>query len=460
MSLTDAFSTSPALAKEMSDQALITGVFAFEAALAQAQALEGVIPSAAAQAITQAVSQIQVTPEDVAAEAARAGALTMPLVKLLIGAVRGRDAPAAVYVHFGATSQDAMDTALVLQLDKAIALIDANIARVANAAARLAQTHRNTIMLGRTLLQPATPISFGQKAAQWLLAACEDRTRLRDAARDALRIQFGGASGNLGSLGEKGEAVSTRLASLLPLRFGAPANGAVAPWHTRRGNLLNLSAAFTIATIGASKMARDISLMAQWEVGELAEPSEEGRGVSSAMPHKQNPVRCMTTISAGLRAPGLLATLMSGAIQEHERALGGWQAEWSTLPELVKIAGGAIVNMADTLEGLVVDPARMRANFDQLRGLPLAEIAALALAPAMGRDAAHALVAQASRGVLVNQTTLADELARDPVAGAHFTTADLSVALDPQQALGASSTFIDAALAAWRNQTATFKMEK
>jgi 3-carboxy-cis,cis-muconate cycloisomerase len=460
MSLTDAFSTSPALANEMSEHALIAGVFAFEAALARAQALEGVIPGAAAETIIHATSHLTVSPDDVASDAARAGALTIPLVKLLIAEVRARDASAAGFVHFGATSQDAMDTALVLQLDRAVALIDADLARLANAAAALAQTHLDTLMLGRTLLQPATPITFGQKAAQWLLGACEDRARVRDAARDGLRIQFGGASGNLGSLGANGAAVSARLAILLPLRFGATSDGPVIPWHTRRGNLLNLSSALTIATVGAGKIARDIALMAQWEVGELAEPSEEGRGVSSAMPHKQNPVRCMTTISAGLRAPGLLSTLMCGAIQEHERALGGWQAEWPTLPELVKLAGGAIAQTADTLEGLVVDEARMRANFDQLRGLPLAEIAALALAPALGRDAAHTVVAQASRRVVSNQTTLADEIARDPVANARLTSADLAAALDPRNALGASSTFIDAALAAWRNQTATFNQEK
>lgn len=460
MSLTDAFSTSPALAHAMSEQSLIAGVFAFEAALARAQALEGVIPSTAAETIVNTASHLNVSPDDVAADAARAGALTIPLVKLLIAEVRSRDVSAAGYVHFGSTSQDAMDTALVLQLDKAVALIDADIARLASAAAALAQKHRNTLMLGRTLLQPATPIAFGQKAAQWLIAACEDRERIRDAARDALRIQFGGASGNLGSLGANGAAVSARLATLLPLRHGASSDGPVIPWHTRRGNLLNLSSALTIATLGAAKIARDVALMAQWEVGELAEPPEEGRGVSSAMPHKQNPVRCMTTISAGLRAPGLLSTLMCGAIQEHERALGGWQAEWPTLPELVKLAGGAIANMADTLEGLVVDEARMRANFDQLRGLPLAEIAALALAPFLGRDAAHTVVAQALRRVVASQTTLADEIARDPVANTRLIPADLAAALDPRNALGVSSMFIDAALAAWRNQTATFNQEK
>ena len=458
--MNNAFATRPALADAMGERALVSGVFAFEAALAQAQALEGVIPQEAAAVIANAAAGISVAPEAVAADAARAGALTIPLVKLLIADVRRRDASAAGFVHFGATSQDAMDTALVLQLDRAMELIDADLARLADAAARLADRHRATIMQGRTLLQPATPIAFGQKAAQWLLAACEDRTRVRDAARAALNIQFGGASGNLGSLGDKGPAVARRLASLLPLRFGARDTDApLAPWHTRRGNLLNLAAALAIATASAAKIARDVAHMAQWEVGELAEPPEAGRGVSSAMPHKQNPVRCMATLAAGARAPGLLATLIAGAVQEHERALGGWQAEWPTLPELVKLAGGAAAYMADTLDGLVVNEARMRANFDSLRGLPMAEIAALALAPSLGRDAAHALVTDACKRVVANDTALAAEIGADAVARARLCDGDIAKALDPAGALGATATFIDSALAMWRAQNAAFKTE-
>lgn len=460
ISLNEAFVAGPALARAMSEQALVAGVFAFEAALARAQAQEGVIPQTAADAIAQAASQMRTSPGDVAADAARAGALTIPLVKLLIAEVRRRDASAAGFVHFGATSQDAMDTALVLQLDEAVGLIDADLARLADACASLADRRRETIMLGRTLLQAATPIAFGQKAAQWLLAACEDRARLRDAARSALRVQFGGASGNLGSLGDMGAGVSQRLSSLLPLRFGAPCTaGPVAPWHTRRGALLNLCSTLAIATGSVAKLARDVSLMAQWEVGEASEPAEAGRGVSSAMPHKRNPVRCMAAIAAGVRAPGLLATLLSGAVQEHERALGGWQAEWPALPELVKLSGGAIAAMADAIEGLHVDAARMRANFDSLRGLPLAEMAALALAPAIGRDEAHALVAQASSRVVQGAGDLAGEIARDPVALAHLGEAGIAAALDTRRALGATSTFIDGALSLWRAQHASFEQE-
>ena len=457
LSLNEAFATTPALAEAMSERALIAGVFAFEAALARAQALEGVIPAEAADVIERCARDAQIDPSLVAQDAARAGALTIPLVKLLIAQVRQQDPAAAGFVHFGATSQDALDTALVLQLDAACALLDADLARQCAASARLADAHRATIMTGRTLLQPATPIAFGQKAAQWLLAACEDRARIRVAAAGALRIQFGGASGNLGSLGERGAAVSARLAGLLPLRFAAASDGSVnVPWHTRRGSLMNLCAALAIATGSSAKIARDVSLMAQWEVGEAAEPPEPGRGVSSAMPHKRNPVRCMAAIAAGVRAPHLLATLMSGMIQEHERAFGGWQAEWAALPELVKAAGGALAGMADTLEGLAIDPARMRANLDALRGAPMAEIAVLALAPAIGRDEAHALVDRACRRVIDNGGNLAGEIAREPIALAHMIPAQIDAALDPVRALGATGAFIDAALDAWRTQTYAF----
>ncbi|MFN3888946.1 MAG: lyase family protein [Beijerinckiaceae bacterium] len=461
LSLNDSFATTAALAEAMSEEALIAGVFRFEAALARAEALEGVVPESAAEVIATAASQMRVPPQDVSADAAHAGALTIPLVKRLIAEVHGRDPAAAGFVHFGATSQDAMDTALVLQLDRAVALIDADLARLAEAAAALAARHRDTIMPGRTLLQPATPIAFGQKAAQWLIAACEDRARIRQAAQAALRIQFGGASGNLGSLGGKGASVSAHLAALLPLSFGAPAGDDVSmPWHARRGNLLSLCAAFAIAAGSAGKIARDISLMAQWEVGEVAEPPEAGRGVSSAMPHKQNPVRCVSAIAAAVRVPPLLATLLTAAVQEHERAIGGWQAEWATIPELVRLTGGAIAGMADALDGLVVNSSRMRANLDSMRGLPLAEMAALALSSALGREAAHALVADAAQRAVARHTNLADEIARDPVARAHLSETEIARTVDPHAALGATGAFIDCALGLWRSQNAVFTTEK
>lgn len=455
LSLHDAFAATPALAQAMGEEALVAGVFAFEAALARAQGELGVIPAAAAAIIADSADGMAVDPAAVALEAARAGALTIPLVKLLIREVRERDPEAAGFVHFGATSQDAMDTALVLQLDWACALIDADLARLADAAVRLAERHRATLMSGRTLLQPATPVSFGAKAAQWLMAACEDRARLRAAARGGLRLQFGGAAGNLGSLGDRGPAVAARLAALLPLRF-APAEATPVPWHTRRGGLMSLCAALAVAAGGAAKIARDVSLMAQWEVGELAEPPEAGRGVSSAMPHKRNPVRCLAALAAGGRTPHLLASLLSGMVQEHERALGGWQAEWAALPDLVKATGAAVANMADALDGLIVDADRMRANLESLRGLPLSEIAALALSPSLGRDEAHTTLTRAARAAIETGDSLAQALAREPAALHHLGEEGIARALDPARALGASDAIIDAALAVWRAQTSAF----
>lgn len=454
-SLHDAFASTPSLCEAMDERALIGGVFAFEAALARAQGELGVIPAEAAEAIAAAADDMAPDPSMVAADAARAGALTIPLVKLLIACVRDRDPAAAGFVHFGATSQDAMDTALVLQLDWACALIDADLARLASACARLAEDHRATLMSGRTLMQAATPVAFGAKAAQWLLAACEDRARLRAAARDGLRIQFGGAAGNLGSLGDAGPAIAARLAALLPLRF-APADSPPVPWHTRRGGLLNICAALAIAAGSAAKIARDVALMAQWEVGEVAEPPEPGRGVSSAMPHKRNPVRCLTTLAAGVRIPHLMGTLLSGMMQEHERALGGWQAEWAALPDLVKASGAAIANMADATGGLIVDPVRMRANLASLRGLPLTEIAALALSPAIGRDEAHAVLARAAQQAVETGESLADALTREPAAMEHLGAEGITRAVDPANALGATDAIINHALAVWRAQQEAF----
>jgi 3-carboxy-cis,cis-muconate cycloisomerase len=310
-------------------------------------------------------------------------------------------------------------------------------------------------MLGRTLMQPATPITFGLKAAQWLLAASEARQRLRARATEALVAQLGGAAGTLGSLGAHGAATArhlfTRLAALnayAPAR-AAQMSGTPLPWHTRRGALLALASEMAIATGMCGKIARDVALMMQFEIGETFEPAEAGRGGSSAMPHKRNPVRCMLTVSAALRTPGLMATLLSGMMQEHERALGGWQSEWGALPELVKLCAGALANMAETLEGLNVDAKKMRANFDALHGLPMTEMLSLALAPHLGRAEAFALVEKAARDVSASGKSLADVVKADPAAKA-LSASEIDRILDPLNQLGATQEFIDSALAAWK----------
>lgn len=454
-SWTDTFSTTPSLADAMSDESLLAHMAAFEGALAHAQCDAGLVPQEAAVAIAETAAGLTYDTQALFADAVKSATLAVPFVKILTAAVRTRLPSAAQFVHFGATSQDVIDSALVLQLGDALVLIDAEMTRLAKAAARLAETHRATPMLGRTLLQPATPVTFGLKAAQWLAAISESRTRLRRAAGEALVSQFGGAAGTLGSLGSHGAPTAaflrTRLAAMnayAPARAVETA-GTPLPWHTRRGALLSLAGEFAIATGAAGKIARDVAAMMQYEVAETFEPAEAGRGGSSAMPHKRNPVRCALTVSAAIRTPGLMSTLLSGMVQEHERALGGWQAEWAALPELVKCCGGALANMADTLDGLVVDGARMRANFDSLKGLPMTEMLSLALAPGLGRAEAFALVEGAAREVGASGRSLAEIVKANPAATAHLSAQDIDRVLDPLNALGATQAFIDSALAAW-----------
>jgi 3-carboxy-cis,cis-muconate cycloisomerase len=273
--------------------------------------------------------------------------------------------------------------------------------------------------------------------------------RLRRSAAEALVVQFGGAAGTLGSLGARAEDVARLLNDSLALARAPKSGQPALPWHTRRGNLVALAAELGILTGVCAKIARDVSLMMQFELSEALEPAEAGRGGSSAMPHKRNPVRCMLTLSAGLRAPQLVAVLMSAIVQEHERALGGWQAEWAALPELVKVCGGALANMADALEGLVVDEGRLRADLDALRGLPMTEMVSLALAQKIGRDEAHKIVEDAARKTAAASGSLADALAADERVTQHLSREEIDRVLDPMNAQGATQKFIDLALERW-----------
>jgi 3-carboxy-cis,cis-muconate cycloisomerase len=456
LSLNDTYSTTPEMAAVMSDGALLRHMAAFERALAAAQADAGLIPRPVAETIGRAADALDFDERAMFAEALKGGTVAIPLVKALTSAVREISPEAAASVHFGATSQDAIDSGLVLQLGEALVIIDREMTRLAEAAAALARAHAKTVMLGRTMMQPATPITFGLKAAQWLLAIAESRARLRAHAGAALKAQFGGAAGSLGSLCDHGAATARHLATRLaamnayePARAHAP--GTPLPWHTRRGALLALASELAIATGAAGKIARDVALMMQFELGETFEPAEAGRGGSSAMPHKRNPVRCMLTVAAALRTPGLMGTLLSGMVQEHERALGGWQSEWGALPELVRLCAGALDNMATTLADLNVDADRMRANFDALNGLPMTEMLALALAPHLGRAEAFALVEKAARQVGSSDRSLAEVVKADPQANGVMSGAEIDRILDPANALGASQAFIESALEIWNS---------
>lgn len=410
-----------------------------EGELAEAEASLGIIPQPAAAPIRQACRADLYDAAALEDDARSAGNLAIPLVRELTRKVAATDRDAARYVHWGTTSQDVIDTALVLQLRYSVPAIVGDLARAAEAAADHARRHAKTPMAGRTWLQQATPVTFGLKAAGYVDALDRVTSGLRAALNAAMTLQLGGAAGTLAALGDNGVAVARHVASALRLELPA------VPWHTHRDRLASLCCALGVATGTAGKIARDIALLAQTEVGEAHEGSPDGG--SSTMPQKQNPVSAAAVLAAAARAPGLVATVLSAMPQEHERALGGWQAEWDTIPELVIVSAEAASGIADALEHLVVDPARMRANLDASGGLLLAEAVAMRLAPHVGRQQAHSLVARAARRASEDRRTFADVLSADPEISAVLDRQAIDEALMPDRYLGSASAFIEDVLA-------------
>ena len=332
--------TTVAMLAVYDDGAAIRHGLAFEAALARAQA-----DPPLADEIAQACASIEIDPAELAEEAAHAGTLAIPLVARLRAALSEQAAQA---VHRGATSQDLADTIMVLQAKDATALVDANVMRLTEALAVIADRHAETPAVGRTLLQDALPITFGLRAAQWLAGVHDAGRDFRSASDRALLLQFGGAVGT--------RAASPAIAAALGLRIPP------APWHARRGAIAGLGASLGILIGVIAKVARDIALLAQQGIAEAHEPFAPGRGGSSAMAHKRNPTGCQIALSAALRAPGLVAGMLAGLPQELERGLGGWQAEAPVLADLFMLADGAAEAMANVAEDLDVDAAAMARN--------------------------------------------------------------------------------------------------
>ena len=408
-----------------------------EVALAEAEATAGVVPDGCVAAIRSAARADLYDHRVIAAEAADAGNVVIPLVRHLTERVAAEDAEAARYVHWGATSQDILDTGLVLQLRAAVPTILDHLARAVRAAAGHARRYADVTMPGRTWLQQATPITFGLKAAGWAAALDRTRRRVATALDDALVLQLGGASGTLAALGPRGLAVADALAGRLGLR--APD----APWHAHRDRLAQLACVFGVATGTAGKIVRDVSLLTQTEIGEVAEGGGEGRGGSSTMPQKHNPVSASVALAAAMRAPGLVATMLGAMVQEHERGLGGWQAEWDTLPDLVIVSAGGARGVADALDSLSVDTERMRANLEASGGALLAESVAMALAGSLGKGEAHACIEAACRRAAAEDRSLADVLGDDPVVTQYLDRDEIARRLSPDHYLGASHALID-----------------
>jgi 3-carboxy-cis,cis-muconate cycloisomerase len=361
MSIFEGFLSTSETLSAFSDRNFVDAMLRFEAALTRAQAALGLVPESAAHSI---VGSCKVELFDVAKivrDSGRAGSVAIPLIKALKEAVGLFNPEAVPFVHFGSTSQDVIDTAMALVTREGIALIEADVDRAIEALLQHATQHAGTPILARTLMQPASVTSFGLKCAGWAAPLVRSRERLRTAARHALNVQLGGAVGTLSQMKGQGPAVVQRVADELGL------GNAGATWHTQRDEWVALGCELGLLVGSLGKIARDISLMGQYEVGEVAEPTEPGRGGSSAMPHKRNPVAAMVALAAAQRAPQRVAALLAAMPQEHERALGGWQAELAEWPQLLMSAHGSARALAGALPGLQIDAARMRANIDTLR---------------------------------------------------------------------------------------------
>jgi 3-carboxy-cis,cis-muconate cycloisomerase len=425
-------------AAEVDDRAWLQAMLDFEAALARAGARAGLLPADEAETIAAACRAERF---DVAQLGRDAGASGNPVVPLLRALRAELPEDAAAHLHRGATSQDVLDTAAMLVARRALVplLDDASVA--AAACARLAEGHRDSVLVGRTLLQQAPPLTFAVKASQWLVGVDEAREQLAAVAGGVLAVQLGGAVGTLAALDGEGPAVAAEMARELEL--GEP----TLPWHAVRVRPAMLAGALGVLAGALGKVARDITLLAQGEVGE-ARPREGGG--SSTMPHKRNPVAAVSALACAQRVPALVATIHSAMVQEHERAAGAWQAEWETLSDLLRLVGAEAAWAREMLETLEVDPERMRSNLEAAGDLVMAEGVATALAPRLGRGRAHELVEGAARRAGEEGRSLRDVLAELPEAAEHLGPEGLDAALVPEAYLGAASELVERALAAHR----------
>ena len=435
----DAFG-SAGMREIFSDEGLIGRYVEVEVALAAAEARVGVIPKDAAAAIKKLARADAI---DVAKLKAETDLVGYPIVGV-VHQLAKQFGDAGRYVHWGATTQDIMDTATVLQIRAALELVEADLAAMDAALAALAKKHRGAVMAGRTHLQHALPVTFGYKAAVWRGMIVRHRQRLEEIKPRVLVGQFAGAAGTLASLGDKGLAVHDALMEELGL--GRPAT----PWHVARDGVVETVSLLALIAGTLAKIATDVMLMMQTEVGEAFEPFVNGRGSSSTMPQKRNPIACEFIVALGKvvrQQAGLMLDAMSA---DHERATGPWQLEWVAIPEAFIATGGALRQARFLVEGLIVDAGRMRRNLDLTGGLIVAEAVMMALARHTGRGEAHDIVYGACRAALDKGTTLLEELERDSDVTRHFDKKRLAELTDPVNYLGSAEAMVDRALGSKR----------
>jgi 3-carboxy-cis,cis-muconate cycloisomerase len=446
MRLLDGFFRSPSVEPLFSDAAAVQSILDFEAALARALARGGIISEAAAEAISSSCRVELFDLPCLARAMPSAGNLAIPLLKQL-NAVVARNSPDALrYVHFGATSQDALDTGLVLQLRAAIRAIKTDLVAIVAALVDLSQTHRTTLLVARTWLQHALPTTFGYITAGWLDAFLQHRQRLEDQLQHSLVLQFGGAAGTLAALGDRGPQIAKLLAKELSLPLPR------IPWHAQRERIAATATTLGLLSGTMAKIARDLSLYMQTEVGELSEPPSSGRGGSSSMPHKQNPVASAAILASASRVPALVSTVLAGIAGEYQRSLGAWQSEWELLPEIMRLTAGGTHQLAALLPSLSVNADKMRTNLDLTHGLIYAEAVSLALSEKLNRSSAHKLVESACRRAQFKKRHLRAVLSEDPDVTAILSPESIASLFEPANYLGSARTFIDAVLDAARSQ--------
>ncbi len=445
---------SPEVNREVGERAWLQALLDVERALAAALARAGLIPASAAAAIAACCSAELF---DVASLGRRALAAGNPVVPLVADLTAMLPAEAARHVHSGATSQDILDTAMMLVTRRALRPILVDLRAAADRCAELAEREARTVLAGRTLLQQALPVTFGLKCAGWLTALDEAADRLEVIRGSRLAIDLGGAAGTLAALGDSGTTVAALLAA--ELQLAEP----LLPWHTDRTRMAEMGCALAVASGALAKIALDVLLLAQTEVAEVSEAGGDGqpsRGGSSTLPHKRNPVGAVLVTACTRRVPGLAATLLASMAQEHERAAGGWHAEWETLTDALRLTSGAASHGREMLAGLQVDAERMRGNLGVTGGLIMAESVVARLSPALGRAEAQELVTRACQEAVRRGQPLREALLAEPAVTGQLSAAQVDAALDPASYLGCAPQFIGRALARHATLIAGFTAQR
>lgn len=426
-----------------SDRSLLEKMLQVEVALAKAQAQVGVIPHSAASVIEQVVWQQGVACLDVnalATAAGLAGNIAIPFVKQLTAAVKRVDEGVSRYIHWGATSQDILDTACVLQCRDALAVVESLLQQTYHVALSRAEQYKDHVMIGRTWLQQALPITLGFKLARWASALKRDLDRIEGLKARVLTAQLGGAVGSLASLLDQGTAVVHAFSQQLNL------SQPTCTWHSERDRFVELASTLAMIVGNLGKMARDWSLMMQTEIAEIYEPTAEGKGGSSTMPHKRNPVAAASVLAAANHVPALMSSIYQSMVQEHERALGGWHAEWLAIPEIFQLCAGSLEQTHGVLSGLQVNPEHMQRNLEQTQGLIMAEAVMMALAPQLGRLKAHQVIEAACKLAVAEQRHLKEVVGQLDEIQQLFSADQLNQLFNPASYLGNIQAQIDAVL--------------